>query len=230
MVFYHIVDVTEMLAADPMADLFAALAADVIEFCAPLRLEEALNNLDTYAQLSKVGKTISMNVSRVVFRGYCAPLALQRLHDGAIESRTQLKLTAERISEEERQTDERLAAGTRRANEEIALKQKREEEDRQQQQARARMDLSIQAAKDDQETSTAKVQRAGELEQLDERFNIGEYMIAKDTPKHVVVQCNGLLLGGDTRQLRSDGGRPPASDADIWVCAGALTPVDAQKH
>lgn len=243
MVFYHIVDVTEMLAAtsDPMADLFAALAADVIEFCAPLRLEEALckvetlNSLDTYAQLSKVAKTISMNVSRVVFRGYCAPLALQRLHDGAIESRTQLKLTAERISEEERQADERLAAGTRRANEEIALKRKREEEDRQQLQERARMDLAIQAAKDDQETSTALVRRAGELahlrelKQLDERFNIGEYMIAKDTPKSVVVQCNGLLLGGDSRQLRPEGARSAVADADAWVCASTLTAVDAQK-
>ena len=51
-----------------------------------------LNNLSSFPQLTERSKSIGYNVSKVVFRGYFAHDKLQKLHDGAIELRTKLKI------------------------------------------------------------------------------------------------------------------------------------------
>ena len=51
-----------------------------------------LNDLSSFPQLTERSKSIGYNVSKVVFRGYFAHDKLQKLHDGAIELRTKLKI------------------------------------------------------------------------------------------------------------------------------------------
>ena len=51
-----------------------------------------LNDLDSFPQLTERSKSIGYSVSKVVFRGYFAYDKLQKLHDGAIEVRTKLKI------------------------------------------------------------------------------------------------------------------------------------------
>ena len=51
-----------------------------------------LNNMESFSQLTERAKGIGYNISKVVFRGYFAHDKLQKLHDGAIEIRTKLKI------------------------------------------------------------------------------------------------------------------------------------------
>ena len=57
---------------------------------------EELNNLSSYPQLVDRCKAIGADVSKVVFRGYFASPNLQKMHDNAIEARTQLKMQVKR--------------------------------------------------------------------------------------------------------------------------------------
>merc|ERR1712224_440138 len=109
MIFYKFLDLEKMLdnTNDPFGDLLNAAAADIIEWCAPKKFDEflaatdALNTLELYSQLRSSAEKIGMKIDKMVFRGYSAPDALQKMHDNAIERRT--KLALEKESEEENQ-------------------------------------------------------------------------------------------------------------------------------
>lgn len=100
MLFYEIKDVERMLATtqDPIADFINCVQADVIAFASQLSylefIEKAskLNELNNYPQLTGCAKRMGYEVSKVVFRGYFASEKLQKMHDNAIEKRTQLKI------------------------------------------------------------------------------------------------------------------------------------------
>lgn len=103
MVFFELVDVDRMLdqTHDPVADFINALTADIIchvgkrTFNQFKEQADVLNDLETYAQLCGRAERIGYRITKVVYRGYHANMALQSMHDNAIETRTRLQLEAE---------------------------------------------------------------------------------------------------------------------------------------
>ncbi|KAJ8310296.1 hypothetical protein KUTeg_012161 [Tegillarca granosa] len=93
MLFYELKDIETMLNAtkDPIADL-----VKYIEF---MEKSADLNDLKNYPQLTHRSKEIGYCVSKVVFRGYFAHDKLQRLHNSAIETRTNLKIAVKQKME-----------------------------------------------------------------------------------------------------------------------------------
>merc|ERR1712151_1482471 len=106
------------------------MGSDAVEFVAGKSFEdfkastEELNNLSSYPQLTSRAKGIGFEVTKVVFRGYGAPLRLQKMHDGAIERRTKLALERENEEQEQKMQDMKLA----REEERLRKKQTMEKE------------------------------------------------------------------------------------------------------
>merc|ERR1719203_866575 len=124
MIFYRVTDIAVMLREtnDP--------PADVTDFVAGKSFEEfklatdSLNDLGSYPQLTSRAKGIGFEVTKVVFRGYGAPSRLQKMHDDAIERRTQLALERENVEQEQQMQDMKLA----REEERLRKRQKMEKE------------------------------------------------------------------------------------------------------
>merc|ERR1711870_44974 len=91
-----------------------SVTSDAVEFVAGKSFEdfkastEELNNLSSYPQLTSRAKGIGFEVTKVVFRGYGAPLRLQKMHDDAIERRTKLGLDRENEEQEQQLQDLKL--------------------------------------------------------------------------------------------------------------------------
>merc|ERR1711976_247404 len=89
-----------------------ALSADIVSFATLLPYElfiektAALNNLESYPNLTERAAKIGYTITKVVYRGYEASDQLQMMHNAAIEQRTQLRLNGE--TEEKRQELEDL--------------------------------------------------------------------------------------------------------------------------
>merc|ERR1712003_64501 len=117
MIFYRLQDIDKMLKEthDPTADFINSVTSDAVEFVAGKSFEdfkastEELNNLSSYPQLTSRAKGIGFEVTKVVFRGYGAPLRLQKMHDDAIERRTKLALERENEEQEQKMQDMKLA-------------------------------------------------------------------------------------------------------------------------
>lgn len=116
MIFYELKDIELMLNAtkDPIADFINCVCADTVAFAAKYTYIEfiehsvELNDLASFPQLTERSKSIGYGVSKVVFRGYLAHDKLQKLHDGAIEVRTKLKIAYESEEQEQNMTDMKL--------------------------------------------------------------------------------------------------------------------------
>lgn len=126
MIFYELKDIEVMLDStkDPIADFINCVCADTIAFAAKHSYVEfiensaALNDLQSFPQLTERAKAVGYNISKVVFRGYYAHEKLQKLHDNAIELRTKLKITYESEEQEQRMTDLKLANEKERIDQE----------------------------------------------------------------------------------------------------------------
>src|SRR5262249_599113 len=100
MIFFELRDIETMLNAthDPIGDFVNAATSDVVDFLGRLDFEafkqhpDRLNDLATYKQLAERAQQCGYLITKVVYRGYGATDALQRMHDQAIESRTRLQL------------------------------------------------------------------------------------------------------------------------------------------
>lgn len=131
MVFFELADIEAMLDAthDPVADFINAVSADVIDFAAARSFEvfkagtDALNELETYASLTRRGERIGYRITKVVYRGYYASEKLQAMHDAAIEARTRLKLEAETEAQAQELADLKLAREGERAIERRKLEE-----------------------------------------------------------------------------------------------------------
>jgi hypothetical protein len=123
MIFFELMDVATMLdqTHDPIADFINAVSADVIDFASVLCFEqfkektERLNARETYPQLAQRAGRIGYRINKVVYRGYEATSKLQAMHDGAIETRTRLKLEAETEKQAQELADLKLAREQERA-------------------------------------------------------------------------------------------------------------------
>lgn len=123
MIFFELTDIDRMLDTthDPVGDFVNAATADVVEFTGKHAFEsfkqntDRLNDLATYRTLHGRAQQIGYRINNVVYRGYGAADALQKMHDQAIEARTRLQL--DRATEEQTQDLEnfRLEAQLARA-------------------------------------------------------------------------------------------------------------------
>jgi len=117
LMFFEIADLQRMLdrTHDPIADMENAATSDVVAFCAGLSYEmflektDALNNMETYPQLTQRAHSIGFEITKVVYRGYSASKRLQGMHDDALQARTQLRLEAETEEQAQRLSDLKLA-------------------------------------------------------------------------------------------------------------------------
>ncbi|XP_013415569.1 uncharacterized protein LOC106177368 [Lingula anatina] len=113
MIFCELKDIIKMLETthDPMADMINGVCADVIAFAGKLTYEEflrqtqKLSTLETFPQLLQRAERIGYDINKVVYRGYHATKQLQSMHDDAIQSRTQLRLTGEVHEQQQRLKD-----------------------------------------------------------------------------------------------------------------------------
>lgn len=201
MIFYTLTDVDKMLdnTNDPYGDFVNAISADIIEWCAPkkfddfLQATDELNTLGPFTQLKQSGLNLGYSIDRVVFRGYLAPPALQKMHDAAIEKRTSLALQKETEEEEQRMADFRLQKETDR----VAQEQKLAEE---------KMNHEIAMKK---KASAAELERLSSILKLDKKGEIASYLMAKDCQLPPVVNCATLMPG-------SNGGGGANSLADLF--------------
>jgi hypothetical protein len=137
MVFFELVDIEKMLdqTHDPIADFINALSADIIDFVGGNDFEafktktDALNQIETYRQLTQRAEKIGYRITKVVYRGYYASDKLQAMHDNAIECRTRLVLEADT----ERQAQELADLKLKRELERAATRQQMEEAETQHQ-------------------------------------------------------------------------------------------------
>ena len=137
MVFFELVDIEKMLdqTHDPIADFINALSADIIDFVGGNDFEafktktDALNQIETYRQLTQRADKIGYRITKVVYRGYYASDKLQAMHDNAIECRTRLVLEADT----ERQAQELADLKLKRELERAATRQQMEEAETQHQ-------------------------------------------------------------------------------------------------
>jgi hypothetical protein len=137
MVFFELVDIEKMLdqTHDPVADFINALSADVIDYVGGHDFEsfktktDALNQIESYRQLTQRADKIGYRITKVVYRGYYASDKLQAMHDNAIECRTRLILEADT----ERQAQELADLKLKRELERAATRQQMEEAETQHQ-------------------------------------------------------------------------------------------------
>jgi hypothetical protein len=109
MIFFELSDIERMLETthDPIGDFVNAATSDVVAFVGRYDFESfkrnvsQLNELDTYSQLASRAQQCGYRITKVVYRGYGAPDALQKMHDEAIEARTKLQL--QRATEQQAQ-------------------------------------------------------------------------------------------------------------------------------
>jgi hypothetical protein len=109
MIFFELINIERMLETthDPIGDFVNAATSDVIAFVGKYDFEAfkrnvtQLNELDTYRQLASRAEQCGYRINKVVYRGYGAPDALQKMHDEAIEARTKLQL--QRATEQQAQ-------------------------------------------------------------------------------------------------------------------------------
>jgi len=135
MIFFELADIEKMLdqTHDPVADFINAVTADVIDFVAARTFEqfkqdtESLNELETYSNLTTRAERIGYRINKVVYRGYTAGGTLQSMHDGAIETRTQLKLEAETEQQAQDLADLKQQREATRTRQEQELQQEQAE-------------------------------------------------------------------------------------------------------
>merc|ERR1712059_232762 len=125
-----------------------------------------------------------MGIHKVVFRGYSAPQALQRMHDNAIEQRTAMKLAKEAEEEQQSLEDFKLQKDAARAAQQQELEMKKLEHDIALKQKSAESENAIKRMELDMEFERLKA-----IKSLDKDGEMTKYLIAKDCQLPPVVQC-----------------------------------------
>lgn len=167
MLFFELVDIETMLVTthDPIGDFANAATSDVVESIGKIDFESfkdataKLNDLSTYRQLVSRAESCGYEIKKVVYRGYGAPAALQKMHEQAMEARTRLQL--EKATEEQAQKLADFQLERRHA------RQSHEAEAQARQQAH---ELELKRERERQGLESAKEQKTFEREQarLDE--------------------------------------------------------------
>ncbi len=126
MLFFELVDIEKMLVTshDPIGDFVNAATSDTVEFLSRHDFEafkahtDKLNDLSTYRQLTARAEQCGYRMHKVVYRGYGAPPALQKMHDEAIQTRTRLQLERQTEQQAQELSDFKLERTLARADHE----------------------------------------------------------------------------------------------------------------
>ena len=174
MIFFELVFIDEMLKQthDPIADFINAVTADTIDFAAARTFEEfkrdteSLNQLDSYKNLTSRAQRIGYEINKVVYRGYVASAALQTMHDGAIEARTQLKLESETEAQAQELADMRLAREAERTKQRNNVERQQAQHQRELERLRVEEELRQATAREQLERESVQQNNLVELEHL----------------------------------------------------------------
>jgi hypothetical protein len=198
MVFFELVDIGKMLESthDPIGDFVNAATSDVIDWVGRHDFEsfkrhtESLNDIGTYRQLTSRADQCGYAIHKVVYRGYGATDALQRMHDEAIEARTRLML--ERATEQQSQELE----DAKLVREHARAARRRGEED-----AKVGHDIELARRRQEAELADAEVRRAFQRSQR-EQDEASERAAREAAHTAERVHLDGLrALGVDLTQL-----------------------------
>jgi len=191
MIFFELVDIERMLDTthDPIGDFVNAATSDAVAFTGRHLFEAfkqnvtALNELETYRQLTSRAGQCGYRINKVVFRGYAAPPAIQQMHDQAIQARTKLQL--DRATEEQAQDlenyklDSQINRATKRRTEqstelehELELSRRRDENQRALWQAQQEQQREQRRREGEQQL---ELRRRGDAEQREHLASLREF-------------------------------------------------------
>lgn len=181
MIFFQLDDIEKMLdkTYDPIADMINAVCADTIQFCAALTYAEfveqtaEMNKLSTFSQLTTRVAEIGYTVNKVVFRGFHANDALQRMHDSAIQERTRLRLEADTEDHRQARLDLQLAKEEERNTREQELERERAEHRHRMEEAEHRLKLDRQKESDQERLAMKRAEMMLELERIQKIVELG---------------------------------------------------------
>lgn len=200
MIFFQYVDIEKMLdnTNDPFGEIINGVSADVVEFSVSKKFEEFLantehlNTLSAYPQLTSVVSKIGIAVDKVVFRGYQAQAALQKMHDSAIEQRTAMALKVEQEEEQQKITDLTLKREAQRVAQQHEVERSKAEHEIAMKTQIAENELKMKKAELELE-----LERLRAIKDIDSSADIGKYLTAKEGTAPHVIQCGSLLTGSD---------------------------------
>jgi len=127
MISYQCQDVQVMLDStqDPIGDLVNAVCSDVIAFAASRTYEQfleqtaSLSDMASFVTLGSRARDIGFKVHKVMYRGYKAGAHVESMHDNAVRSRTELKLRAETVQQQQMLQDLELDSSMKRSQKEM---------------------------------------------------------------------------------------------------------------
>ncbi len=136
MLFFELIDINTMLLTthDPIGDFVNAATSDVVEFVSKLGFEEfkgsseRLNLTETYKQLSARAENCGYRINRVVYRGYGAPAALQKMHEQGMEARTRLQLEKATAEQAQKLADFKLERRLGRETQEALVRAQQQQQ------------------------------------------------------------------------------------------------------
>lgn len=172
MLFYELKDIETMLnfTHDPIADFLNAVNSDIVAFASRLTYEEflqqtdQLNKVDSYPQLTSRAARIGYQISKVVYRGYLAPTTLQKSHEDAVSSRTNLRLRAEEEEMKQNLTEMKLKREQTRAKLARDLDSTRQEHSQTLESLKRQHALELQAMKHESQLRQEEIEKQSELE------------------------------------------------------------------
>lgn len=216
MLFFELIDIERMLVTthDPIGDFVNAATSDTVEFLSRHDFESfkththKLNDLSTYRQLVARAEQCGYRIHKVVYRGYGAPPALQKMHDEAIQTRTRLQLERQTEQQAQELSDFKLERALARADHErkaeLAVFEQRLEVERREAEARLR------AETDRRDAARAQKRRDAEVEaEIAARREAEQRTHLAALAEMGVDLTTYLTRGGADRVIEVRGGNTP---------------------
>ncbi len=176
MLFFEMINVEKMLdeTHDPIGDFINATSSDVIDLVGRYSFEdfkartELLNQLESYSQLNDRAEQVGYRIRKIVYRGYSTTLALQAMHEQAIEARTRLKLERETENQAQELTDFKQKRDFERSTNARLQQRNQHQHDLELQQKREEHNLSIQQKQHQQQLQLLQEQHESERQQREQ--------------------------------------------------------------
>jgi len=247
MLFYELRSIETMLDStnDMIGDFVNAASADVMTFASRLTYEQflqetvELSRVANFPILSARMQQTGVNLLKVVYRGYSAADALQRMHDEAISRRTKLRLEADAARDEQEKRTMELRCRRERSVQEqelestgakhkISVQSLQREQDRKQKDEEQAQQLRY-AQENSQMELQMEIERHNELLRREKEINalkIQQLTAEREseTKKYEALQAMGVDLTAylcalnttrPDQHLRIDGASAPTVHIDL---------------
>lgn len=191
MIFFNLKDIDRMLdnTHDPVSELINAITSDVISFvngCTFNVFKEQsilLNQLESYPTLLKKAESIGYHIEKIVYIGYRSPKRLTEMHNDFIEEKTKIELFKNQEDMKQQLEDFKLECETKR-KEQIRIEN---EKDCIHKLHLKQLQMN-QELKSKIEEETIKLQQLENLQKLDSKFSINEYLLREKVNKIIQIQ------------------------------------------